>query len=493
MLSFQALDERRSEIARATPAERKSHFGQFMTPSGIALHMASLFSSFRGKRVRLLDAGAGIGSLTAAVVARAVEDGARSIESESWELDARLLEPLRQTLGECAASARAADIKFGSAVETEDFVLGSGAGSAAAPTCSHAILNPPYKKIRSDSAHRSSLRKAGIETGNLYSAFVALALKRLEHGGELVAITPRSFCNGGYFRPFREFLLSTSALRRVHVFESRTAAFKADEVLQENVIFRLVKGGVQGQVAVSVSRDASLCDLREHWMPFEEVVLPHDRESLFHLATEQLDDAARKGMQEYRFGLSELGLSVSTGPVVDFRHRKHLRERRSTGCVPMVYPHHFKHGFVCHPKADAKKPNFIENNPDTRRWLLPTGHYALLRRLSSKEEARRLIPAVYDPATINAPLVGFDNHTNVFHEGKCGLPATLARGLALYLASSFADRWLRRFSGHTQVNAGDLRALCYPSRAMLSAWGETFANTFPSQGEVDRIVDGRGA
>ncbi len=40
----------------------------------------------------------------------------------------------------------------------------------------HAILNPPYKKINSNSAHRLALRRVGIETVNLYSAFVALAV-----------------------------------------------------------------------------------------------------------------------------------------------------------------------------------------------------------------------------------------------------------------------------------------------------------------------------
>jgi len=34
------------------------------------------------------------------------------------------------------------------------------------------------------------------ETSNLYTAFLAIAIKLLEPGGELVAITPRSFCNG---------------------------------------------------------------------------------------------------------------------------------------------------------------------------------------------------------------------------------------------------------------------------------------------------------
>lgn len=101
---------------------------------------------------------------------------------------------------------------------------------------SHAILNPPYKKIRSESEHRLILRRLGIETVNLYAAFVALSLLLLRRGGQLVAIIPRSFCNGPYYRPFREFLLARAAIRHIHLFASRNKTFKDDDVLQENII-----------------------------------------------------------------------------------------------------------------------------------------------------------------------------------------------------------------------------------------------------------------
>jgi adenine-specific DNA-methyltransferase len=67
----------------------------------------------------------------------------------------------------------------------------------------HCIMNPPYGKIAVDSGARGYFRAIGLETVNLYSGFVALALDLLEDGGELVAIIPRSFCNGPYYQPFR--------------------------------------------------------------------------------------------------------------------------------------------------------------------------------------------------------------------------------------------------------------------------------------------------
>jgi hypothetical protein len=55
-------------------------------------------------------------------------------------------------------------------------------------------------------------------------------------GTDLVAITPRSYCNGRHFRPFRSALLSAAALKRFHLFARRDKAFAHDAVLQETVI-----------------------------------------------------------------------------------------------------------------------------------------------------------------------------------------------------------------------------------------------------------------
>lgn len=59
----------------------------------------------------------------------------------------------------------------------------------------------------------------------------------------------------------------------------------------------------------------------------------------------------------------------------------------------------------------------------------------------------------------------------MFHRCKHGLPPELAHGLALYLNSGFVDVLFRRFNGHTQVNATDLRSLPYPSTDTLEALG----------------------
>jgi adenine-specific DNA-methyltransferase len=88
----------------------------------------------------------------------------------------------------------------------------------------------------------------------------------------------------------------------------------------------------------------------------------------------------------------------------------------------------------------------------------------------------------------NAEMLGFENHLNVFHVHKHGLPEALARGLAVFLNTTAVDVCFRRFNGHTQVNATDLRLMKYPSRAMLIALGNAAEKLPDEQQAIDRLV-----
>ena len=90
-----------------------------------------------------------------------------------------------------------------------------------------------------------------------------------------------------------------------------------------------------------------------------------------------------------------------------------------------------------------------------------------------------------------AKFLGFENHLNVFHEDKHGLPEELAYGLAAFLNTSAVDENFRRFNGHTQVNATDLRTIKYPDRRTLIAIGKCARSLGPvTQGEMDEIMQG---
>ncbi len=477
--------------------ERQEALGQFLTPSPTGDFMASLFDGLPSV-VRLIDAGAGAGALTLALVRRACMPGSgvESIHATAYELDPLIIPVLQETMEACKSLCRARGIPFTSSVYQTDFIeemagkLSGDLFSTAPPSFNVAIANPPYKKINTHSPERLALRRVGLETSNLYTGFVGLLARLLEDNGQLVAITPRSFCNGPYFQPFRESFLELMALQRLHVFDSREAAFRGDSVLQENIIFHATKGRKQPPlVTVSSSSGEAEATVTAKDFPFAEIVHPNDPERFIHIPADSGHARARDRLSELPATLASLGVTVSTGRVVDFRLKDALRPAPAPGTVPLLYPCHFNGGTVHWPKLDARKPNAILDNEETRPWLVPSGIYLLTKRFTSKEERRRLVACLLDPSHVEAEWLGFENHLNYFHASGKGLERTLALGLFVYLNSTLVDHYFRCFSGHTQVNATDLRKLAYPDRATLEAMGKALPRPDISQEELDQLVE----
>lgn len=476
--------------------KRQGKIGQFLTPEPVADFMASLFGPLP-ETVRLLDAGAGAGALTASFVSQIgkQQSAVRAIDATLYECDPFIQDALSSTMQDCVQTCESAGIQFTFSIHEADFIqemstlLAEHLFALSSPTFDAAITNPPYRKIGIDSAERRALRTVGIETSNLYTGFVALIQRLLAPTGQIVGITPRSFCNGPYFRQFREDFLGNLELHRLHVFESRNAAFRNDRVLQENIIFHAVKGRDQPRnLVISSSSGEHGGVVTESMLAFDEVVHPHDAEKFIHIPSAPSHAAAKESIGCLRESLSSLGISVSTGRVVDFRLKNSLRQEAQKGTVPLVYPCHFNAGKVCWPKAQSRKPNAILDNNDTRPWLVPSGVYLLTKRFTSKEERRRLVACLFDPDSVEAEWLGFENHLNYFHTNGRGLERDLAVGLFAFLNSTVVDQYFRRFSGHTQVNASDLRKLPYPDRDILLAIGRNMTALDLSQTEIDEYI-----
>lgn len=455
--------------------KNKAEYGQFMTPSVIAEFMAKLFDK-QALNVKLIDCGAGIGSLSISAISHL-----KNIEQvDLWEIDPIMSKPLEVNMKEMEVFFQ---------IFTEDFI--SNAVTKLLENdhelYTHAIINPPYKKINSNSKHRLELRKVGIETVNLYSAFLALTIKMMADDGQIVAIIPRSFCNGPYYKSFRELMLKECSIEHIHIFDSRNKAFKEDDVLQENIIIKLVKSKVSNQVCISQSSDHKFNDYKENIFVFEDIVKPNDPEIFIHIPTNTRTFSDEQAL--FSKTLTELNLNVSTGPVVDFRMKEYLEMEASEDNVPLLYPHHFENRKLIYPRVH-KKPNAIRVEPVSQKWLFPNdGYYVLVKRFSAKEERRRIVAYVVAPNEINKKWIGFENHWNVFHVKKHGLSKDIAFGMACFLNSTIVDDYFRVFSGHTQVNATDLKNMKYPSIESLGELSKQYEITI-DQNEIDRLVEG---
>ncbi|HEX6777399.1 MAG TPA: BsuBI/PstI family type II restriction endonuclease [Ktedonobacterales bacterium] len=492
------VDFLRLDAYRIIDEAHRSDFGQFFTPAPVAELMASMLEC-PGPAVHILDAGAGVGSLFAACVATLCSrpHPPQHVSVTAYELDAGLMDYLKDNLQFCRRACEQVGIEFTGEIIQADFIesavhaiTGDLFSQLAPQTFTCAILNPPYRKIQSHSTTRKLLRMLGMETSNLYTGFLAVAVHLLEPRGELVAITPRSFCNGPYFRPFRETFLKTMTLRRLHLFDSREEAFGDDGILQENIILSAVKGhNSSGVVSITSSTTATDDFIAQRNVEYAQVVHPGDPESFIHIVPDGLGQQFRERMAQFHHTLHDLNLSVSTGRVVDFRAPDFLRQQPEDGTAALIYPTHFQGGYIAWPKAETRKPNALAIAEQSQELLVPNEHYVLVKRFSAKEERRRVVAAVYDAGRIPGQFVGFENHLNYLHRNGRGLPLQLAKGLAAFLNSTVVDAYFRQFNGHTQVNATDLRSLKYPSLQQLETLGTRIGPDFPEQDKIDEYVE----
>lgn len=443
-----------------------------------------MFRLPEGGTLRVLDPGAGTGMLSAALVNRVLQERSDlSLEVVAVERDPAVVPHLRATLAACE---RAGDGRIRAEAVEADFILdstGLDASFSMEARFDLVIENPPYGKLAVSSAHRRAMRSAGIDAPNLYAAFIALSLTALRPGGQLVAITPRSFFNGPYFGAFRAYLLDALALDRVHVFDSRSTVFADTGVLQENVIFAGTRGAPHGAVELSVSRDHT-GGVSSRVVPYCDVVFPDDPNRFIRLATDAEDTTIAELVLSQPCSLADLGVQVSTGRVVDFRSRHALSDIELPDAVPLIYPGNLRDGGVSWPRTIRKPQWFQPSDGKDRGLLLPEGWYAVVKRFSAKEERRRIVASVWSPVE-HPGEVAFENHLNVFHTNGRGLDEDISRGLAVWLNSSVIDRFFRTFSGHTQVNATDLRTLRFPSLDALCGLGR---NRVESQHDVDSLV-----
>ena len=474
LTQFASDQQRRFDLA--TPANARKERGHFGTPPAIAGFMAGMFSDIPKGTVRILDPGAGVGTLSAALCQRVLGlKESRHLEIELWENDPDLLPHLRKTMDRCRKTLAAAGHQLDYTLCLDDFILANTQKSlfkdGPIPSFHLAILNPPYYKVRKDSPQASSMAHVVHGQPNIYAFFMAVAADLLLPGGELVAITPRSYFNGPYFKKFRKWFFDRMTARQIHVFESRSEAFNNDDVLQENVILSAEKEGSRQDVALTTSVGRDLEGGGKCLVAYDRVIDDSNGDHVVRLTTNAFEHEIIAAIDALPQRFRDLGFEISTGPVVTFRSTEYLRHERAKDTAPLLWMHNVR-PFITRFPAKNGKPTHIVIHDGSRRLLLPAKRYVLLKRFTSKEEKRRLVAGIMEPTDSYSGVVGLENHLNYVYRRNAELSRVEAVGLAAYFNSSLVDRYFRAISGNTQVNATEIRTMPVPNVSMLARIGE---------------------
>jgi adenine-specific DNA-methyltransferase len=461
-------------------AKRKTK-GQVFTPPEIARFMANLF--VLSKHLRILDPGAGTGSLSAAFCERiAGLPSPRSIEIHLFENDPAALSLLEKNMGHCREILDNAGHRFSYTIHGDDFLL---AGSSQQESLfdenddlgqfDAVIMNPPYFKLAGNSRYAKRIAHVVHGQPNIYALFLAQAARLLRPGGELVAITPRSFCNGLYFREFRRWFFERMSLDHIHLFESRTDPFQEADILQESVITRWHRlGNASTTIGVGHSFGRDIPEqLEVQELPASKIVDDSCGDMVVRIPA-KVEDAQILDLAESwanRFG--ELGLRISTGPVVLFRAKKYLlRDLNGEETTPLLSSHNVRPFQTVWPVYRKKKHSAFQICPESMRHLVPTRNYVLMRRFSAKEERRRLTASCILSVDHSRPYLALENHLNYVYHAHRELRVDECWGLAALFNSALLDRYFRTLSGNTQVNATEIRNMKFPDLSIISRIGK---------------------
>ncbi len=137
--------------------------------------MASLVRVPEEGSLTVLDPGAGVGCLTAAIVERVVRERPDvRLQVVAFEIDDSLHPSLAATLQDCEDAGAVA-----THLRAEDFIEWASERMALQPTfpprLDHdafdvVIMNPPYRTIDAQSQERRAVSRMGVDVGNLYAA-----------------------------------------------------------------------------------------------------------------------------------------------------------------------------------------------------------------------------------------------------------------------------------------------------------------------------------
>ncbi len=453
----------------STSAEARKKVGHFGTSPVIAKFMAGMFTRTQMDNIRILDPGAGTGILTAAVCDRIASlKSPKKVEAVLYENEPALIELLYKTMAQARHILEQRGHEFDFQIIQKDFVLSQNLQERdlfQETGSSHqlfdlVIMNPPYYKLRKMSQHAKSLNSIVHGQPNIYALFMAVGAELLKDGGEIVAITPRSYCSGLYFRDFRRWFFDRINPFRFHIFESRAEVFRENGVLQENIILAGKKGKISNNVKLTVSSGRELTSIYQHQIPLSRIIDNSTKDRIVRLSSNALDQRITDIVDSWPVRFRELGLAVSTGPIVSFRAREFLLNKENNSqVVPLLSMHNVRPFTTVWPANKNGKAVYFEVCEASKSLLVPMKNYVLLKRFTSKEEKRRIVAGILMADNFLANWVGLENHLNYVYKLKSELSKTEAYGLAALLNSALIDRYFRTINGNTQVNATEIRTL----------------------------------
>lgn len=458
--------------------------GQFFTSSDIAKFMAEM-STKSQESISILDPGSGIGILSIALIEKLTKnEKVKEIKLVCYETDKKVLPYLKQLLEETQRSINK-KVSFEYTIFERDFVK-ENANSLTINLSNYnksnqgefdiIIANPPYFKINKKDLQLPKFREIISGQPNMYFLFMAISAKLLNDNGEMIFITPRSFCSGLYYSKFRKWLVSNVNFEKLHIFESRKELFASENVLQENIITKFTKRNVN-KIEISKTYNGNFSDRTRIKVCMSDVIYKSNGHIFFRIPSSEEELRVIRKLDRLPNNFYKLGIKISTGKVVAFRNKDYLVKELKNDSVPLIWMHNIRNGKIEWPLVKKEKAIAIQKNDSTKHMLLEADNYLALKRFTTKEQKKRFVTGcIFKDDFEKYGCFALDNMVNYIHSPEHSLSKNQIKGIAKYLDLPIVDLYFRILNGHTQVNANEVYALPFPSLAQLESLGKKDRN-----------------
>lgn len=490
---LEKIIETTNQCISTMPKSRRKKYGQFFTSKETARFMASLYAIPCDKTaVTVLDAGAGSGILSCALIERLEQaDSVQAIELTCYENDDTILDLLEKNLHAVQANSKkdiAIHIIKDNYITSQYLDFNTMLGGNPAPKKYDFVIgNPPYMKIPKDAPEATAMPEICYGAPNLYFLFAAMGLFNLNDNGEMVYIIPRSWTSGAYFKRFRQYFLTEGKLAHIHLFASRDKVFDKEDVLQETIIIKLKKTDkTPEKITITSSQSNNDFDnLTALSVPYSLVVSGSDY--YVYLVTDEKEIAGLERLRKFDKTLPDIGLKMKTGLTVDFRNREALRDEAEEGAIPLFYAQHIKQGEVLFPIK--KEHEFVVT--DQKGLMQDNRNYLFVKRFTAKEERRRLQCGVYlSKKYPQYKKISTQNKINFIDGLLTEMSECLVYGLYVIFNSTLYDAYYRALNGSTQVNSTEINAMPVPDLKSIQEMGQKLMKSKDmSENNCDMILE----
>ena len=460
------------KLVRERVKEENVRIGRFFTKRSTARIMADMIEPRPKTEISILDAGAGTGILSAALLERLCKaHAAERITLVCYENDAMMLPMLKNNLERLRRKCRHDyHVHLTVTLRESNFILDAARlltpslFSAAEEKFDYVITNPTSILYENGTPEIEATRAITVGATDGAHLFAALCAASLAEGGQLVALLPLTYARGVYIEGLRRFIHREARLTRMHLFSGNHKGEARADDMRSHMLLAWERSPLMDDSTILVTSsekeedEAPITALSP--IPYHRIVNAENASLLLVRSEEEWEVLER--VESLPETLASLGLKMRTGLTLESRYPDSLREGPVDGAIPLIHPKNIALGLVRVPTEKYIIPVIPSLAQKNKNMLF-------IKRVPAKSDHRHLLCGVYLAALLpRFPLISTHNKLNyIDYEDGREMDSALLHGLYAVLSSDLYEKYCTILSKSAQINAREYASLPLPDEKTL--------------------------